>query len=169
MYQDALNKSSYKYNLSYKGPTPDAAQKSKNLQRNVTWFNPPYSQNVEVKVCKCFLQLIDQHFPISNQPHKMFNRSTLKLSYSCMSNIKKTSSLATTKPRLKKHQINQKKSTTTVITKTRIPAHLREIVISGTLSIKQRSRPHRQKKHTLDCVTQHLKNATETTCSFRKE
>ena len=88
MYQDALNKSGYKYNLSYKAPTPDASRKSKNRQRNITWFNPPYSQNVETKVGKCFLQLIDKHFPKSNPLHKIFNRNTLKLSYSCMRNVK---------------------------------------------------------------------------------
>ena len=84
----ALNKSGYKYNLSYKAPTPNAPRKSKNRQRNITWFNPSYSQNVETKVGKCFLQLIDKHFPKSNPLHKIFNRNTLKLSYSCMSNVK---------------------------------------------------------------------------------
>ena len=87
-YQDALNKTVYKYNLSYKAPTPDAPRMSRNRQRNILWFNPPYSQNVETKVGKCFLSLTDQHFPKSNQLHKIFNRNTLKLSYSCMSNVK---------------------------------------------------------------------------------
>ena len=49
VYQDALNKCGYKYNLSYKAPIPDASRKSKNRQRNITWFNPPYSQNGETK------------------------------------------------------------------------------------------------------------------------
>ncbi|KAL9986499.1 hypothetical protein ACROYT_G000660 [Oculina patagonica] len=88
VYQDALDKSGYKYNLSYKAPTLNASQKSRNRKRNITWFNPPYSKNVETKVGKCFLQLIDQHFPKSNPLHKIFNRNTLKLSYSCMSNVK---------------------------------------------------------------------------------
>ena len=39
-------------------------------------------------VGKCFLSLIDQHFPNSHSLHKIFNRNTLKLSYSCMTNIK---------------------------------------------------------------------------------
>ena len=90
VYQDALNKSGYKYNLSYKAPTPEASRQRarRNRQRNITWFNPPYSQNVETKVGKCFLQLIDLHFPKSNPLHKIFNRNTLKLSYSCMNNVK---------------------------------------------------------------------------------
>ena len=51
-------------------------------------YNPPYSRNVETNVGKCFLSLIDQHFPKSNPPHKIFNRNTIKLSYSCMNNVK---------------------------------------------------------------------------------
>ena len=87
-YQDALNKSGYKYNLSFKTSTPDTPRTNKNRQRNILWFNPPYSQNVETKVGKCFLHLIDQHFPKSNPLHKVFNRNTVKLSYSCMNNVK---------------------------------------------------------------------------------
>ena len=51
-----------------------------------------------------------------------------------------------------------------------IPVHLREIVTSGTLYTKQRSL-HRQKKHTLDCVTQHstLPKPCNDVCSFRNE
>ena len=131
-------------------------------QRNILWFNPPYSQNVETKVGKSFIQLIDQHFPKSNPLHKIFNRNTVKLSYSCMSNVKKTLSPATTKPKLTNHQSNQTKAITVVIAAKRTPVHLREIATSGTLYTKQRSRLHRQKKHTLDCVTQHSRNATET-------
>ena len=33
------------------------------------------------------LQLIDKHFPRNSQFHKQFNRSTVKVSYSCMPNI----------------------------------------------------------------------------------
>ena len=64
--------------------------------------------------------------------------------------------------KLANHQSNQKKAITAVIALKGIPVHLREIVTSGKLYTKQRSRLHRQKKHTLDCVTQHSRNATET-------
>ena len=49
---------------------------------------PAIQQEWETNVAKCFLSLIDQHFPKSNPLHKIFNRNTLKLSYSCMNNIK---------------------------------------------------------------------------------
>ena len=84
LYQDALNKSGYNYNLRYN----DAPKTHKNRPRNITWFNPPYSRNVETNVGKCFLELIDRHFPKSNPLSKIFNRHNLKLNYSCMNNIK---------------------------------------------------------------------------------
>jgi hypothetical protein len=78
LYQDALNKSGYNYNLRYN----DAPQTHKNRPMNITWFNPPYSRNVETNVGKRFLELIDRHFPKSNPLSKIFNRHNLKLSYS---------------------------------------------------------------------------------------
>ena len=55
------------------------------------WFGVALNdrlKNVETNVGKCFLSLIDKHFPKSNPLHKIFNRNTIKLSYSCMGNIK---------------------------------------------------------------------------------
>ena len=86
VYQEALDKSGYCYDLTYK-VTPSRTRR-RTRKRNIIWYNPPYSKNVETNVGKCFLSLIDQHFPKSNPLHKIFNRNTLKLSYSCMNNVK---------------------------------------------------------------------------------
>ena len=88
IYQEALNKSGYRYNLSFNATLNQPPRPPRNRKRNITWFNPPYSRNVETNVGKCFLSLIDKHFPKSNPLHKIFNRNTIKLSYSCMGNIK---------------------------------------------------------------------------------
>jgi len=88
VYQEALNKSGYNYNLSYNEPRNEIQHSRKNRPRNILWYNPPFSKNVKTNVGKCFLPLIDQHFPNSHSLHKIFNRNTLKLSYSCMTNIK---------------------------------------------------------------------------------
>ena len=88
VYQEALNKSGYNYNLCYKESHNATQQSRRNRPRNILWYNPPCSKNVKMNVGKCFLSLIDQHFPKSNPLYKIFNRNTLKLSYSCMSNIK---------------------------------------------------------------------------------
>ena len=52
------------------------------------WFNPPYSKNVVTKVGHYFLKLLDKHFPRHHKLHKIFNRNTVKVSYSCTKNIK---------------------------------------------------------------------------------
>ena len=82
-YQEALDKCGYHHNLTYN----EKPQTRRNRPRNITWFNPPFSMNVETNVGNCFLNLIDRHFPKSNPLQKLFNRHTLKLSYSCMSNV----------------------------------------------------------------------------------
>ena len=43
--------------------------------------------NVQTNIGKIFFKLIDQHFSKNHKYHKIFNRSTLKMSYSCMSNM----------------------------------------------------------------------------------
>ena len=59
-------------------------------KRNIIWFNPPYSKNVKTNVAQKFLRLIDKHFPKTSKLHKIFNRNTVKVSYSCMPNVKST-------------------------------------------------------------------------------
>ena len=85
-YEDALKKSGFqpdfKFNLNQK-------KKPKNRNRKVIWFNPPFNKAVSTNVAKIFLRLIDKHFPKSHNLHKIFNRNTLKVSYSCMQNISK--------------------------------------------------------------------------------
>ena len=48
----------------------------------------PYSKNVTTKVGKVFLSLIDKHFPPHHKLQKLFNRNNVKISYSCLPNIK---------------------------------------------------------------------------------
>ena len=57
-------------------------------RRNIIWFNPPFSKNVKTNVARRFLKLIDKHFPRTNKLHKIFNMNTVKVSYSCMPNMK---------------------------------------------------------------------------------
>ena len=66
-YQEALEKSGYDFKLKFSPPDENKKKKSKN-QRNVTYFNPPYSKNVQTNLGGKFLQLIDKHFP-PGQPH----------------------------------------------------------------------------------------------------
>ena len=64
-------------------------RKTKNRPGNIVWFNPPLNKAVSVNAAKIFIQLINTHFPKSHSLHKIFNRNTVKVSYSCMQNISK--------------------------------------------------------------------------------
>ena len=46
--------------------------------------------NVATNVAKTFLSLIDKHFPKNKKLSKIFNRNTIKVSYSCLPNVKQT-------------------------------------------------------------------------------
>ena len=86
LYQKALDESRYHYTLHYE---PTATAKQRNRQRNnILWYNPPLSKNVNTNIGHRFLTLVDKHFPEENKLRKIFNRNTIKISYSCMNNTK---------------------------------------------------------------------------------
>ena len=153
IYQEALNKSGYRYNLSFNATLNQTPRPLRDRKQNITWFNPPYSKNVETNVGKCFLSLIDMHFPKSNPLHKIFNRYTLKLSYSCMGNIKTIIS--------NHNKAVISKSTHALIIKLRkatIVGNLTsvpwmETVMWKASSIRPRSPQKPQRKNTLDSLT----------------
>ena len=78
-YRDAL-KSGFKSILKYK--PKNTQRKNRNRRRNIIWFNSLFNKNVTT-----FFRLLDKHFPISNRLHKIFDRNTVKVSYSCMKNV----------------------------------------------------------------------------------
>ena len=85
-YQNALGHSNFSHKLEY---MPHITQQPRrNRQRNIIGFNPPFSKNVKTNIARSFLKLVDTHFPKGNKLHKIFNRNTVKVSYSCMSNVK---------------------------------------------------------------------------------
>ena len=87
-YEQYLTNCRYKEKLNYCDQTSPNLITKRKRQRNILWFNPPYSKTVKTKIGKFFLQLIKKHFPKEHKFHKIFNKNTLKLSYSCMPNIK---------------------------------------------------------------------------------
>ena len=85
-YQEALNKSGYKHELKFE-KIPHTDEPRKNRKRKVIYFNPPWSKYVKTKVGKRFLAIIDKCFPVGHSLRKIFNRNTVKLSYSCLPNM----------------------------------------------------------------------------------
>ena len=90
-YNAALKKSGYKEDVKYKQKEPTTT-KRKARKRKIVWYNPPFNASITVNLGKQFLILIDKHFPKEkprpDKLEKIINRHTLKLSYSCMPNMK---------------------------------------------------------------------------------
>ena len=63
---------------------------TKNEKRDMIWCNPPYSANIVTNFGKPFHSLLDKYSPPHNKFHKIFNRNTLKISYSCIPSMKTT-------------------------------------------------------------------------------
>ena len=82
-YQEALDKSGFNYQLNF-DPQPT---RRRSRRRNITWYNPPYSSNVATNIGHKFIEAINDCFPPTHPLHKIFNRNTVKLSYSCMPNV----------------------------------------------------------------------------------
>ena len=47
----------------------------------------PHFPSVKSTIGKTFLNLIKRHFPKTSKLHKIFSKNTVKVSYSCMSNM----------------------------------------------------------------------------------
>ena len=63
-------------------------RKKRQRKRNILWFNPPYNVYIENNVGRLFFNLIQKHFKKGTFLGKLFNKNTLKLSYSCCPKIK---------------------------------------------------------------------------------
>ena len=87
VYNDALKTSGYRESLQYVRNDNRADHRRRNRPRNIIWFNPPYSENVQTNIARSFLHLVDKHFPRSHILHKVFNRNNVKVSYSCTNNM----------------------------------------------------------------------------------
>ena len=88
VYQKALTESGYDHKLTYNPPQEKALKNKRKWTRNITWYNPPFSSNVRTNLERKFLHISGKCFPKNHPLHKIFNRHTLKLSYSCMPNMK---------------------------------------------------------------------------------
>ena len=62
-------------------------RRGKNRNREVVWFNPPFCRLANINIRKYFLHLLDKHFNRDNPLSRIFNRNTVKISYSCTKNM----------------------------------------------------------------------------------
>ena len=86
-YNEALQSSGYTEKLSYAEYQP--RKHSQHRQRNIIWFNPPFSKHVATNIDQKFLRLVAKHFPTKSKLQRLFNknRPTVKVSYSCTPNV----------------------------------------------------------------------------------
>ena len=87
-YQKAIDESGYNFKLTYNPEANQTTRRRKNRKRNITWYNPPWDANVRTNLGRKFLGIVNKCFPQNHPLHKIFNRHTLKLSYSCLPNMK---------------------------------------------------------------------------------
>ena len=85
-YEKALRGSGYT-DFQLKFNKTSTNQTKRHRQRNIFWFNTVFNRAVSTNVGKRFLQLLRHHFPPSNKCHKIFNKSTVKVSYCCTQNV----------------------------------------------------------------------------------
>ena len=65
------------------------AQTHKTAREPATsWYKPPWNSPVKTNLGRKFLHIVKKCFPKKHPLHKIFNRHTLKLSYSCIPNMK---------------------------------------------------------------------------------
>ena len=86
-YENNLRQSGYNKKLTYK-PTDTNHQKDIKHKKKIIWFNLPFSKNVSIKIGKSFLSLLDLRVPKNHIYSSIFKRNKIKVSYSCMQNIK---------------------------------------------------------------------------------
>jgi len=86
-YNTSLKMSGFSHDIMYATSTPQNV-KPRQRKRKIIWFNPPYNLQVKTNIGRTFLASISKHFPPSHKYHKIFNKNTIKLSYSCTPNIK---------------------------------------------------------------------------------
>ena len=90
-YEEALAASGFPRKMCFVQPEQYQQKRRRDhqrqRQRHITWFNPPFSRSVKTNIGRKFLSLVSKHFPKGSVLNKIFNRATLKVSYSCLPNV----------------------------------------------------------------------------------
>ena len=87
-YERTPKESGLDHNLKFDHPRADSTRLRKQCNRKIAWFNPPYCSSLTTNLGKEFLKRIENNFPVISPLSKIINRKTVKLRYSCTSNMK---------------------------------------------------------------------------------
>ena len=80
-YNNSLKSSGLSHNIEYNPRPPTQAAAPRQRKRNIIWFNPPYNVEVTTSIGSSFLALMSKHFPQQHKYHKIFNKNTIKVTY----------------------------------------------------------------------------------------
>ena len=86
-YERALGNAGYSAELKYDAEHNRTTRASRKRKRRIVWYNPPFSKNVATNIGREFFKLLQLHFPKQHPFHCIFNKNTVKLSYSCTTNM----------------------------------------------------------------------------------
>ena len=85
-HNDISDKCGYSEKLTFE--KEQYTHERKSTERSIIWYNPSFRKNITTNIAKQFLHLLDKHFDRNRKYHKIFNRNNVKISYSCMDNVK---------------------------------------------------------------------------------
>ena len=85
-YERALGDAGYSDELAYDNDKHRSSRPTRK-RRRIVWYKPPYSKSVATNIGREFFKLLRLHFPKQHPLHSIFNRNTVKLSYSCSANM----------------------------------------------------------------------------------
>ena len=165
VYQEALTKSGYEHKLEFSEVANEQPRDRRNRRRNITWYNPPFSKHVKTNVGKKFLSIVKDSFPKGHPLKKIFNKNTLKISYSCMPNLQS---------KISAHNKNMLKGDETTTARTcncRVKAKCplaEECLTKNVIYQAVVTTPHGKESYVGLTATVNLRLATETTCRLSK-
>ena len=89
-YEDILKQSKLSAELNFVASSEHSlpASSARKRRRNILWFNPPFNLSLNQNFGKQFFRILDDSFPVEHKFRHLFNRNTVKLSYSCTPNVK---------------------------------------------------------------------------------
>ena len=90
-YKQALRISSFNENINYINHSTTYTSKNKKKRkrsRKIIWFNSLFSDSVTTNIVKELFSLLAKHFSPNIRLHKIINKQNVKLSYSCLPNMK---------------------------------------------------------------------------------
>ena len=83
-YQNLLKKSGFKDKLVY---TSSNQRNRGQGNRKFIWYNSSFDLQVKTNIGKNCLQLLDRNSSPHHRLHKIINKNTVKISYSCILNM----------------------------------------------------------------------------------